>query len=522
MQTERLTVESPSEPFPIYADPTGHLLRAHVEDTADRDAAVAHVLGVLSGYAYSDTATVAMMAGRLGMAGSACVRISQAVDAMTIFSTGVPSAEPLRTRRHPLLPGHGAGEPRQLARRCRRRLPHDRRWGGRLAVHSGFDRNVSATRWPILELLQAAARGESIARPGARVDHPLEALYLAGHSLGGAMAVLFALRLAGSEDGRGPGRPIASDLYVRSAAHDGRAAARARSGDRTATLPARPCTRRRSVAAPRCVGRPRTLRTRVPLCERTLASSRSGGAALEFPRRLPIRAGHARAGQEARQIGIHDRGPRTASLHRRAPSGGKSHGVRRPGRRVMFRLAHISDLHVLSPEGVHWREMLFNKRVTGWANTRLRRGRVFRRRHLEAVLDAASRADHVVITGDVTNLALDGEYREAVRLLDRRAGTAEVTIVPGNHDLYLPSIRRERRFQHYLGPFVRSDLPELAVEVAAGAYPFVKLRGPAAIIGLSSAVPRPPFIAAGYLGHEQIAALKAVLAQPGSREDESR
>jgi len=181
---------------------------------------------------------------------------------------------------------------------------------------------------------------------------------------------------------------------------------------------------------------------------------------------------------------------------------------------VSFRLAHISDLHVLSPEGVHWREILFNKRVTGWANTRLRRGRVFRRRHLEAVLDAASRADHVVITGDVTNLALDGEYREAVRLFDRRAGAAEVTIVPGNHDLYLPSIRRERRFQHHLGPFVRSDLPELGVEVAAGAYPFVKLRGPAAIIGLSSAVPRPPFIAAGYLGHEQIAALKAVLAHP--------
>jgi 3',5'-cyclic AMP phosphodiesterase CpdA len=181
---------------------------------------------------------------------------------------------------------------------------------------------------------------------------------------------------------------------------------------------------------------------------------------------------------------------------------------------MMFRLAHISDLHVLSSEGVHWREILFNKRVTGWVNTRLRRGRVFRRRLLEAVLDAASRADHVVITGDITNLALDGEYREAVRLFDRRASAAEVTIVPGNHDLYLPSIRREGRFQRYLGRFVRSDLPQLGVEVAAGAYPFVKLRGPAAIIGLSSAVPRPPFIAAGYLGQEQIAALQAVLAHP--------
>ncbi len=181
---------------------------------------------------------------------------------------------------------------------------------------------------------------------------------------------------------------------------------------------------------------------------------------------------------------------------------------------MTFRLAHISDPHVLSPGGVHWREWLFNKRVTGWANTMLRRGRVFRRHHLEAVLDVASRADHLVVTGDVTNLALEGEYREARRLLDRRAGAAEITVVPGNHDVYLPSIRRERTFQHHFGPFVRSDLPELSVEVAAGAYPLVKLRGPVAIIGLSSAVPRPPFIAAGYLGREQIAALKAVLAHP--------
>jgi len=202
MQIERLTIDSPSEPFPIYADPIGHLLRAHVGDTADRDATVAHVLGVLSGYAYADTATVAMMAGRLGMAGGACVRIAQAVDAMTIFSTAYLLQS--RCGRVVILCYRGT-EPANLGN-----------WlgdadvgahtidvgGARLAVHSGFDRNVSATRWPILELLRAAARSESIGLPGARVEQPLEALYVAGHSLGGAMAVLFALRLAGSEDGR--------------------------------------------------------------------------------------------------------------------------------------------------------------------------------------------------------------------------------------------------------------------------------------------------------------------------------
>lgn len=180
----------------------------------------------------------------------------------------------------------------------------------------------------------------------------------------------------------------------------------------------------------------------------------------------------------------------------------------------MFRLAHISDTHALSPEGVHWRELLLNKRITGWVNTRMRRGRVHRLRYLEMVLDAASHADHLVITGDITNLALEGEYRETLRLLERRTGEAEITMIPGNHDLYLPRVGREGRFAHHFGAFVRSDLPELSAHVAAGPYPFVKLRGPAAIIGLSSAVPRPPFIAAGYVGHDQLRALRRILDHP--------
>jgi 3',5'-cyclic AMP phosphodiesterase CpdA len=185
---------------------------------------------------------------------------------------------------------------------------------------------------------------------------------------------------------------------------------------------------------------------------------------------------------------------------------------------MTFRLAHVSDTHVLSPEGVHWRELFFNKRITGWANTRLRRGRVYRRRYLEAVLDEATTADHIVVTGDVTNLALEGEYAEAWRLLASGAGRAEITVVPGNHDLYLPSIRREGRFERHFAPFVRSDLPDLGVEVDAGRYPFVKLRGPAAIIGLSSAVPRPPFVSAGRLGSRQLRALEAILTRPEVRD----
>lgn len=181
----------------------------------------------------------------------------------------------------------------------------------------------------------------------------------------------------------------------------------------------------------------------------------------------------------------------------------------------MLRIAHVSDLHVLSPLGVEWQRVFFNKRMTGYANVLMGRGRVYRREYLAAVLaSAAERADHVVVTGDITNLSLESEYTEARRLLDEVARTTEVTVAPGNHDIYLPYIVHERRFPHHFAPFLQSDLPELAVDVPAGRFPCVKLRGPAAFIALSSAVPRPPFVSAGYVGHAQLAALETVLVHP--------
>lgn len=182
-----------------------------------------------------------------------------------------------------------------------------------------------------------------------------------------------------------------------------------------------------------------------------------------------------------------------------------------------MRIAHLSDLHLLSLEGaVPGR--LFNKRATGYANLKLKREHAHHAELVTSTLRAIREAavDHVVITGDVTNLALEVEYELVRRALDETLAMSprDVTIVPGNHDVYTGGAVRSRRFATYFAPYLEGDLPELAVENEGGSFPVVKLRGNVAFVGLSSAVTRPPLVAAGRLGDAQLAALERVLAHP--------
>ncbi len=182
-----------------------------------------------------------------------------------------------------------------------------------------------------------------------------------------------------------------------------------------------------------------------------------------------------------------------------------------------MRIAHLSDLHLLSLEGLSARRLL-SKRFTGWLNIRLRRGSIHRAEYVRAIAREIARLDidHVVVTGDLTNLALESEYELVRELFEGELGLdpSRVTVAPGNHDLYTRGAMTSRRFGRYLGPWMESDLPELAVDASAGRFPVVKLRGSVAIVALSSAVPRLPLVAAGELGEAQRRALGRVLAHP--------
>jgi len=179
-----------------------------------------------------------------------------------------------------------------------------------------------------------------------------------------------------------------------------------------------------------------------------------------------------------------------------------------------MRIAHLSDLHLLDLEGaVPGR--LFNKRFTGWVNLKLKRGHHHKPHPVRAAALEIKRLeiDHVAITGDLSNLALEREFDRVKDLLENDLGLSadRISIVPGNHDAYTRGAVRAGRFAEWFAPFITSDLPELA---GSNGFPFVRLRGPIAIIGLSTAVARPPLVASGALGDAQLERLGRVLTHP--------
>lgn len=189
----------------------------------------------------------------------------------------------------------------------------------------------------------------------------------------------------------------------------------------------------------------------------------------------------------------------------------------------MFRLAHLSDLHatrVRVPAGQL--ASLLGKRGSGWLSYQLRR----RWEYLPAVLGAlaedlrAQSPDHVAVTGDLTNLSLPDEFPEARRWLERLGGPETVSVIPGNHDAYVPL--PYARSWAWWEPFMRSDEGE-EDPPAAGAkpagerppvrFPTVRVRGPVALVGLCSARPSPLNEAVGSLGDAQLAALEKHLTR---------
>lgn len=166
----------------------------------------------------------------------------------------------------------------------------------------------------------------------------------------------------------------------------------------------------------------------------------------------------------------------------------------------MFRLAHLSDIHLGPLPDLAYRDLV-SKRITGYINWRRHR----RSNLHEGIIDAvvadlkAAQPDHIAVSGDLMNLALSGEIELSRLWLEALGAPDDVSVVPGNHDAYVP--RALDKACAAWGPWMHGDGMEEPAR--RGSFPFMRVRGPVALIGVSSARATAPFMASGFFGEGQ-------------------
>lgn len=173
-------------------------------------------------------------------------------------------------------------------------------------------------------------------------------------------------------------------------------------------------------------------------------------------------------------------------------------------------LAHLSDPHLPLPGGTPPTAVL-NKRLLGLLSWYTKRRKRYLPETLEALVEdmKAHAPDWIALTGDLTNLGLETEFRQARRWLDRVADPEQLMLVPGNHEATVPGA-----WEHgapYWEPFWRGD--DAPDETVDNAFPVLRRRGPLALIGLSSVIASPAGFAVGRVGDAQRQRLVKLLRQ---------
>ena len=145
----------------------------------------------------------------------------------------------------------------------------------------------------------------------------------------------------------------------------------------------------------------------------------------------------------------------------------------------MFRLAQVSDPHFQSFRLSGPRDLL-GKRMLGGLNLLLMRRRKHSMTLLQGVLDdlRGRPVDHLAITGDLCNIALESEWSAALRWISSTGLPADrVTVIPGNHDAYVPQVTENGVFERMFAAYQTADL-----RLEGATYPFVRFRGDLALV----------------------------------------
>src|SRR3984893_16439723 len=171
-----------------------------------------------------------------------------------------------------------------------------------------------------------------------------------------------------------------------------------------------------------------------------------------------------------------------------------------------FTLAHLSDPH-LPPLPSPRLADLAGKRALGYLNWTRNRRKFHRRDVLDALVSdlQAQKPDQIAVTGDLVNLALEAEFAPSLIWLEGVGAAGRGTAIPRNQDSYV------RATQHLFAEAFKKYLVGDEASDGGGTFPFVRRRGPLALIGVSSAVPTLPLMATGWLGRRRRGAVGGIV-----------
>ena len=113
----------------------------------------------------------------------------------------------------------------------------------------------------------------------------------------------------------------------------------------------------------------------------------------------------------------------------------------------------MSDPHLPPLPAARFRD-LASKRALGYLNWTRNRHQYHRREVLDALVAdmQAQGPDHIAVTGDLVNLALEAEFAPSRAWLES-VGTPDTSrVIPGNHDAYVRATRHRaaEAWEHYL------------------------------------------------------------------------
>ncbi|GAA0775392.1 metallophosphoesterase [Roseibium denhamense] len=183
----------------------------------------------------------------------------------------------------------------------------------------------------------------------------------------------------------------------------------------------------------------------------------------------------------------------------------------------MFKLAHLSDPH-LGPLPDPKLLQLFSKRLLGYLNWQRNRSKIMGGNYLEQLVEdmRAQAPDHIAVTGDLVNIALPLEISGARSWLETIGAPDNVSVVPGNHDAYVPGAVRRARAAWW--PYMSGDNADAVPHektTTEATFPYVRRRGDMALVGVTTGRASAPWFATGRVGSKQSKRLRDTLEMLG-------